>query len=177
MKQIIIASIIVGIISLISIGVVIASVNTPYNGFHTPCPNCPADGSGTLEGGVLQEYMSTALANALGMDVDDFTARREAGETLYDFAAEAGINADALAGIRNQARTEALDLAYADGVLTDVQYQYMLQRLGSGFGMGFGSSQGGQQGGNGRGYGQRGSGMGSMDGTQNLNCQNTMLIP
>lgn len=181
MKQLMIAVTIVGLISLIGFSVVMANATSaPDSPVQTPCPNCPVDGTGTAGSGVLHDYMSSALANALGIDVEEYIARRDAGETFFDMAAELGFDFDALIETRIQARTEALEQAYADGVLSEEQYQFMLTRAqngsGMGFGMGFGASQGNQQVG-GYGHGRNGGGMWNSNGTQNPDCPNYQAVP
>lgn len=182
MKRIILALTLVGLISLAAVGVVMANGTTEINQTTLPeCPNCLDDGTGYAGSGsgYLQEYMSTALANALGIEADEFISRHEAGETLYDIAADLGIDLTTLVDLRNNARLEAIELAYADGALTEEQYQYMLERAqsgtGMGYGMGGGGGRGGQQGG-GYGRGQHG-GMWNSTGTPNVDCPNYQAVP
>jgi hypothetical protein len=114
------------------------------------------------------------------MDVDEFISRHDAGETLYDIAADLNIDTDTLVDLHNQARQEAIELAHADGVLTDDQYQFMLERSqsgsGMGFGMGIGRSQSMMQNG-GYGRGQHGGGMWNSDGIMNPDCPNYQAVP
>lgn len=179
MKQLMIAVTIVGFVSLIGFGVVMANATTPPGQPLIPtCPNCDATGAGQTGSGYLHDYMSAALANALGMDVDEFLARRDAGDTLFDIATELGIDLDTLTDLRIQARQQALEQAYADGVLTEEQYQFMLERANAGTGMGLGMGTGNGQGNmqnNGR--GQRGGGMWNADGTLNPDCPNYQAVP
>jgi hypothetical protein len=93
-----------------------------------------ADGSG-----VLHDYMLENLADALGIPSDEFLARREAGETMYDIAASLGLDWDAISQAMVEARADAFDQAYADGLLTDEQYEYYqnsggLGHMGGGYG-------------------------------------------
>lgn len=104
----------------------------------------PADGSG-----VLHDYMTEALADALGITPEEFLVRREAGETLYDIALDLGLDIDAVREAMTQARTQAVEQAYADGALTQEQYELYLNAGGMGR---MGGGQGGR-GGRGGGYG------------------------
>lgn len=186
MKRITLVFSLVILFSLAVVGAVMANGTTEINQSINPdCPTCLGDGAGYAGSGsgYLHDYMNTALANVLGMDVDEFNSRQAAGETLYDIAADLGIDLTTLVELRNQARLEAIELAYADGVLTDDQYQFMLERaqssVGMGFGMGGGNGRGTQQGGGGGGYGrgQHGGGMLNADGTPNYDCPNYQAVP
>lgn len=166
MKKIIIALSLVGVISLLGFGVVMAQ-----EGGQGPkargCPNCPfADGEHPLH-----EYMSEAFANALGITVEEFYAYREEGLTFFGIASQLNLDLESLSASMTEIRTEAIEHAFADGVLTQEQYEYMLQHAGVGGGrfgggMGNGGGFGRHQGGN---FGQ-GKGGGGGYGYQN--CPN-----
>ncbi|MEW6718292.1 MAG: hypothetical protein AB1345_12445 [Chloroflexota bacterium] len=88
----------------------------------------------------LHEYMETALAEALGLTVEELESRKEAGETLWDIAQDLGLGAEELGDIMQKAREKALAQAVADGVITEEQAEWMLDRFHPfgrwGFGLG-----------------------------------------
>jgi hypothetical protein len=94
-------------------------------------------GMGGTGDGVLHDYITSALADALGISADDFIARRTAGETLVEIAASLGIDTSSLPDLLQSAHQAALDKALADGVITQDQYdQFQQGRQGGPGGMG-----------------------------------------
>ena len=110
------------------------------------------------ETGPLHEYMTGALAEALGITPEELISRREAGETLWQIADSLGISSEDFSTLAADARAKALDQAVQDGVITQEQADWMSQRMGSGFGPGAGTCDGtGPHGNGGRGRGPRGN--------------------
>jgi len=71
--------------------------------------------------GALQDAMEAALAEKLGMTVDEFQAALDAGQSPYQIASEKGISqADFLQMMRDAGKA-AIEKAVADGVLTQEQ--------------------------------------------------------
>lgn len=111
--------------------------------------------------GPLHEYMLAAFADALGLTPEEVQTRLYAGETMWQIAEAEGIEADALRDFMIGVRTQALNAAVEDGVLTQEQADWMIERmaqmpmfgLGGGRGScpGFGGA-GGQVGGMMRGW-------------------------
>lgn len=100
---------------------------------------------GVVDGvGPMHDYMEKAMAEAVGLSVDEFGARRAAGETFYQIALAEGFTAEEIPALMQAARAKALDAAAADGVITPEQADWMKSR-------GFG--RGGMMNGYGRGYG------------------------
>ena len=91
--------------------------------------------------GPLHEYMETALAERLGIDVAEIEAEFNAGKTLYQAALDHGIVKADLPALMLEVRTNAVKAALADGAITQLQSDRMLQAGGRG--MGFGMRQGG----------------------------------
>ena len=87
-----------------------------------------------------EEGIHQALADALGVSLTEFEAARAEGETLADLAAAHDVELAALVEVRDAARTEAIDQAVTDGVITQAQADWMLEhqaarqqaRLGAG---------------------------------------------
>ena len=87
-----------------------------------------ADGAG-----LLHDYMEKAMAEAVGLTVDAFEARHDAGETFYQIALAKGFTAEEIPALMQDAREKALNAAAADGVITQDQADWMNSR---GFGRG-----------------------------------------
>jgi hypothetical protein len=116
--------------------------------------------------------MVTALAEKLGLKVDDVNARLTAGETMYDIAVSDGVKAEDFPALMVDVRTKALDAAVTDGVITQAQADWMKSRgfgrggMGNGYGNGtgtcpMGGGSFGPQGG--RGNGMMGGGWGRQN--------------
>ena len=138
MKKIVVAFVLgLGALALLATGAAFA---------QTAQPPVPGNGNGYgfgNGGGPLHEYMDKAMAQALGISVDAFEARRAAGETAYQIALSQGISADKIPALLSQARTSGLDAAVAAGAITQAQADWMKSR---GAGMGNGNCTGtGQQ--------------------------------
>lgn len=115
---------------------------------------CPfADGDEAGEYGPLHTYMLNAFAQALGLTPEELTTRLQAGDTLWVIAQEKGMTAEQFQQMMTTARTTALNLAVTDGVITQAQADFMLQRMNTMMGNGFGPGFGGGRGMNGAGMG------------------------
>jgi hypothetical protein len=125
MKKIVIGLTLAAVLILIAATVVFAQEETPlFPGGHRPGRMGggmidPVDGSG-----VLHDYMLENLAEALDISPEEFLARHEAGETMYDIAASLGLDWDQFVQVMAEARADAFEQAYADGLLTDEQYEF-----------------------------------------------------
>ena len=99
------------------------------------------------EYGPLHEYMYNAFAQVLGLTPEELETRRLAGDTLWDIAQEQGLTTEQFQEMMTTARTEAVNQAVADGVITQEQGEFMLERMktmmGNGYGPGFGMGNGG----------------------------------
>ena len=107
--------------------------------------------------GILHDYMIAAFAEKLNIPVVDLEARLDQGETMSQIALSTGLTVDQFRTLWVEARTQAIDQAVADGVLSQQQADWMKQH-------GAGQMAGGQMG-NGR--GMRGAGQGQF---ANPNC-------
>jgi hypothetical protein len=100
--------------------------------------------------GPLHDTMLDALAEALGIPAADLETRLANGETFYQIALDQGIAADEIPALMQAARTKAVDAALKDGVITQVQADWMqahaFGRGGHGQGMGPGQGLGAGQG-------------------------------
>jgi hypothetical protein len=119
----------------LGVGVVAAQGGTP-----------PYGQRGVVDGvGPMHDYMEQAMADAVGLSLDEFEARHDAGETFYQIALAQGFSAEEIPALMQDARAEALDAAAAAGVITQDQADWMNSR-------GFG--RGGMMNGNGTGTGE-----------------------
>ena len=106
--------------------------------------------------GPLHTYMINAMAEAFDTTPEELQAAHTAGKTMWDIAQEKGIDQEKFAQLMLEARTKALEAAVADGVITQAQADWMLQRMQQmGQNGGFGPCHGGNFGGSGRGPGGR----------------------
>ncbi len=108
------------------------------------------------EYGPLHEYMQAAIAEEFDLSVEELQALHDDGKTLWAYAQEQGMTQEEFAEKMLAARTQALQAAVADGVITQEQADWMLERMnqmwqnGGGFGP---CGGGGHFGGPGRGRG------------------------
>jgi len=109
---------------------------------------------GQFEMGALHDDMVPAIAAALGLTPEEFEARHEAGETFWDIAEAQGLTSEEAWDLMVNARSEALQQAVADGVITQEFADWMLDHMDTMHGEGFGP---GSHCGEGT-YGPRGSG-------------------
>jgi hypothetical protein len=139
MKKTLVIVLVVTALAILTTGVALAQAPQP------PAPRGggmgPGGGFGPMgfaaggEVGPMHEYMEEALADALGISVDEFETRREAGETAYEIALAEGFTADEIPTLLRDARTKAWEAAAADGVITQQQLDWMKSRP-AGRGMG-----------------------------------------
>ena len=107
--------------------------------------------------GILHDYMIAAYADQLGISVADLETRLDSGETMAQIAISTGLTLDQFRTLMVEVRTQAIEQALNDGVLTQAQADWMSQR-------GAGQMAGGQMGNS---SGMRGSGQGQF---ANPNC-------
>jgi len=97
-----------------------------------------AQGSGMMRGGrgmgqgaygPMHTYMINALAEKLGLTVDELQAKIDAGERPYDIAKAAGLTDAQIQELMEQAHDEALKAAVEAGLLTQAQADAMDQRM------------------------------------------------
>lgn len=79
--------------------------------------------------GALDDYMTAAIADGLGINVDELIARQAAGETLVEIGLSLGFDTQAVLDLRDAARIAALNQAVADGILTAEQADWMISRM------------------------------------------------
>ena len=124
-KTLLIVTTLVVTLGALSVGVVSAQEGGPPYGQRGV-----ADGTGTLH-----DYMEEAMADAVGLSVDAFEARHDAGETFYQIALAQGFTAEEIPALMQEARANALDAAAKDGVISQEQADWMGSRGGGRGGM------------------------------------------
>jgi hypothetical protein len=107
--------------------------------------------------GILHDYMIAGYAAGLNIPVTDLEARLDSGETMAQIAISTGLTLEQFRTLMVEVRTQAIEQALNDGVLTQAQADWMSQR-------GAGQMTGGQRG---NGFGMRGGGQGQF---ANPNC-------
>ena len=155
-KTILIAGLVVMALVVLGAGVASAQGPTPYTG------NGPMVQNG---GGWMHNYVEQALAAKLGLTEEQVEDELAAGKPMYQIALDNGIPQEALTDFMNGVHQDAFAAAVKDGVVTQEQADWMLQRMQSrgGFGMGNCPMQNGQGGGYGPGM-MNGNGRGMMGG-------------
>ncbi len=130
-KNILVAVIVVVALAVLTTGVVLAQEPTP------PTPGGFGMGPGMMgrftnsdgEFGPMHEYMQKALAEALGISVDELETQRQAGKTVYQIALDKGFKADEIPTLLRDARIKGLETAAADGVIPQEMVERMKTRL------------------------------------------------
>ncbi len=146
----------VATLALGTVGVAYAQspTQTPGAGVNAMGGRGPQGGYGAGIGisgdGILHEYMIAAYAEALDIPVADLEARLDSGETMSQIAISTGMTLDEFRTLMVEVRTQAIDQALSDGVLTQAQADWLKLH-------GAGQMAGGQMG---RGFGMRGAGQG-----------------
>lgn len=139
-------------VSLVATGVAFAQGRGPGgNGVNT--------GTSVNMEVTLSNYMPSAMAEVLGLSVDEVNTQLASGGTFYTIALAQGFTAEQLPELMTSIRSGAISLATANGVLTADQAAFLLNN---------------QYGGNARGNGAgtanmystgNGAGTGICDGT------------
>lgn len=98
--------------------------------------------AGTQDG-LLHDEMIATFAEKLEISVDDLNERLAAGETVAEIAIAEGLTVEQFSALRVEVRTQVLDQAVKDGLLTQEQADWMKTR-GAGNGAGRGMRGNGQ---------------------------------
>ena len=137
-KTILIAGLVVAALVVLGVGVESAQGPAPYAG------NGPMAQNG---GGWMHDYVEQALAAKLGLTEKQVEDQLAAGKPMYQIALDQGIKQEALTDFMNGVHQDAFAAAVKDGVVTQEQADWMLQRMQSrgGFGIGNCPMQNGQE--------------------------------
>lgn len=79
--------------------------------------------------GWMHDYIERALAAKLGLTEEQVEDQFAAGKTMYQIALDNGIPQEELAAFMNDVHKEAFANAVKDGVMTQQQADWMLQRM------------------------------------------------
>jgi hypothetical protein len=155
-KTMLIAAVVVAALVVFGVGVVFAQGSAPYTG------NGPMMQNG---GGWMHDYVEQALAAKLGLTEAQVEEQFAAGKTMYQIALDNGIKQENLTDFLNGVHQDAFAAAVKDGVMTQQQADWMLQRMQNrgGYGTGNCPMHNGQGGGYGPGM-MNGNGRGMMRG-------------
>lgn len=148
------------VVVAIAIVAVVLSVPSPAFAQGPADPGTPGApyGPGGMMGqgrgnGWMAQYrdeMHTAIAEALGLSVEEFDAARASGQTVWQIAETQGVSIETLQAAMQAAHADILEQAVADGTLTQEQADAMLAHMNAR------TAQGGRWGMMGRGNGQQG---------------------
>jgi len=141
MKKVWIAMLVVGLIAAFG---VVSLVNAQGTTPTTPATPGQGWGRGMMGGrmgasgqyGPMHETMQAALAEKLGMTVDELNAAHADGKTFWDLASEKGLTVEEAQQAMLDARSAGLDAMVKDGTITQEQADWMKSRgagrMGSG---------------------------------------------
>jgi hypothetical protein len=87
------------------------------------------DWYGEGEYGPMHEYMFPAMAEALGISVDELEELHDSGQTMWQIAEELGLGEGEFGELMLTARAKALEQAVGDGVISQEQADWMLERM------------------------------------------------
>ncbi|MGB9641475.1 MAG: DUF2680 domain-containing protein [Anaerolineales bacterium] len=97
--------------------------------------------------GFMHDYMVDAVASKLGVSPDTLEKELSAGKTMWQVAQEQGLTEEQFRTAMAESAKDAVAKMVADGVITQAQADWMVQRvetmLQSGFGYGLGGCHGG----------------------------------
>ena len=161
-KTILTAGLVVIVLTVLGVSVAFAQGPAPYAG------NGPMMQNG---GGWMHNYVEQALAAKLGLTEEQVEDQLDAGKPMYQIALDNGITQETLTDFMNEVHKDAFAAAVKDGVVTQEQTDFLLQRMQNrgGYGTGNCPMQNGQgvpvQRGGGYGPGMmNGNGQGMMRG-------------
>jgi hypothetical protein len=87
----------------------------------------------------MHDAMVQAVADATTLTVDEIETRLAEGERMIDIAQDAGLSEDSFFDLMAETRESVLAEAFEAGLISEEQYQWMLERRsGSAFGPGYG---------------------------------------
>lgn len=92
--------------------------------------------------GLLHDYMLQGFADAFDMTVEELQAQLDAGETMYTIAEAQGLTVEEFRALMIEVRTDAINQAVADGVITQEQADWMITRMSSMWASGYGPGTG-----------------------------------
>jgi hypothetical protein len=96
-------------------------------------------GGGYGSYGPMHTYMLEAFAAELGSTPEEVQTRIEDGETMWEIAQSTGLTDEEITDLMLAARSEALTQMVADGVITQEQADWRLERMNQMHTGGFGS--------------------------------------
>ncbi len=163
MNKFVILLVIVAVATLGTVGVAYAQAPTQTPGTGTGFMGGRGSRGGlggvnTAAGeGILHDYMLAAYATEFNISTADLEARLDGGETMAEIALSEGLTLEQFRTLMVEVRTQAIDQALNDGLLTQAQADWMKLH-------GAGQMAGGQKG---NGTSVRGAGQGQF---ANPNC-------
>jgi hypothetical protein len=129
-KSMLIVAVVLAALVVFGVGVAFAQGPSPYAGTGPMAQN---------GGGWMHEYIEQALAAKLGLTEAQVEEQYAAGKSMYQIALDNGIKQEALTDFLNGVHKDAFAAAVKDGVVTQEQADWMLQRMQNRGGYGTGT--------------------------------------
>jgi hypothetical protein len=92
--------------------------------------------------GPIHDAMIQSMSQALGIDPIELENRLDSGETMYAIAESLGFSSEEFRELMLAARTNAIEQAVADGLITKEMANWMLERMDSMWSNGYGPGSG-----------------------------------
>lgn len=132
-KTILIVGLVVAALVVFGVGVAFAQGSVqgsvPFAG-SGPMALAPGASAGMQNnGGWMHDYVEQALAAKLGLTEKQVEDQLAAGKSMYQIALDNGIKQEAITEFMNQIHKDAFANAVKDGVVTQEQADWMLQRM------------------------------------------------
>ena len=100
-----------------------------YTGHRQRSYSSDAGTSTYMEPEILHDYMTKSVADAFDLTVEELQAAHDDGVTLWEIAQERGLTEEEFNQLFDQARSDAIAAALADGVITQEQAGWMNERM------------------------------------------------
>jgi len=130
---------VVAIVGVLGVTAIVSAqgpeTGVPFGGWHRGGPGFAPMG-GILHSEEMEEEMHAAIADTLGLSVEEFDAARAEGQTLWQIAEAQGVDVTDVWAAMDEVRAQAIQQALDEGLITQEQADWMSQYGGPGKGFG-----------------------------------------
>lgn len=132
-------AVLIGVVALFGVVSVVNAQDptpTPGEGYGPGMMGRGAQGRMMAEGaygtGAMHEYMEAAVADRLGVSVEELESLHADGLTFWQIAEEKGLSVEEASQLMLDARSEALDAMVEAGAISAEQAEWMKTRMSGG---------------------------------------------